>query len=394
MSRASTLVLVLSALCLAFAALGAAFGLSQAAHIRSRFLRLSGWYAAGGSILLGLRLFVFVLPERLKKLRRPLAPAGEPPPGAPPARQGGVLLLVLVLLGLIAGMVLQAQVRARGALLGSRRAAARLELRRAAADSVRAALQRLADDEDLRADATNDLWAAAEDTVNPLGIATLVRVTDEDRLFDLNNLAVTASAGLRAPADIVGDILAQCGVFYAAEPVGAMADWMDGDDAGLRESAFYASKDPPYRCANRPLYDWTEVLLVEGWTRELFRPRERTGRAAAYEASAADCLTVLPVPRTRPLSVNVNTAAPEVLRAVLGLANDAVADSILALRAVRPIRSIEALSALGDPLLSAAVGPYLDVRSRFFRVRARAYRDGESLALEALAQREPSGRVR
>jgi type II secretory pathway component PulK len=400
MSRISTLLLVVSLLCLVFAALGALFGLSQPSDVERRFLWLAGWYAIGGCALFLLRLAFFVLPARIRRLTSaaasPLAaaaPAEGPAGDAPLAKRGSALVLVLVLLGLIAGMVIQAQVRARWALRESRRLSGRLDLQRAAGDAVRAALQRLADDEDLRSDSTNEAWAASENAVNPLGVATLVRVTDEDRFFDLNNLAVQTGPGTRKPDDILGDLLAQCGVFSATQPAGALLDWIDADDAGLAESRFYAAKERPYRCSNRLLFDWPELLLVEGWTREMFLPGKRQGRTGLFEASPADCLTLLPVARTLPIPVNVNTAPPEVLLAIVGMENDAVAGSILALRAVRPIRSVESLAVLGDPLLSSRVGPYLDVRSHFFRIRARAYKDEESQSLEVLVRRQASGQV-
>lgn len=84
----------------------------------------------------------------------------------------------------------------------------------------------------------------------------------------------------------------------------ALADWMDADSAPQpqdgAEDEYYLGLDPPYLASNRPLTDVAELALVRGFdssTRARLRP----------------FVTALP----RFTRINVNTAPPEVLAAVI-----------------------------------------------------------------------------
>ena len=85
----------------------------------------------------------------------------------------------------------------------------------------------------------------------------------------------------------------------------SLADWLDADGEPQpqdgAESGYYQGLQPPYLAANRPLGDVAELALVRG-----FDEAART-RLRAF---------VTALPRFTP--VNVNTASPEVLAAVVG----------------------------------------------------------------------------
>jgi general secretion pathway protein K len=91
----------------------------------------------------------------------------------------------------------------------------------------------------------------------------------------------------------------------------AAADWIDSDSApqpgGGAEDAYYLSLQPPYLAANRALLDVGELVVVRGFDETVL------ARLGPY-------VTALP----RYTQINVNTAAPEVLAAVVdGLSLDA-----------------------------------------------------------------------
>jgi general secretion pathway protein K len=92
--------------------------------------------------------------------------------------------------------------------------------------------------------------------------------------------------------------------------------WIDPDiDASYPDGAeddSYLLNDPPYRAANRPLSDASELGLVKGFTAEA-------------RAALGPHITVLPV-RT---SINVNTASAEVLRAFNENLTDADVESLI-----------------------------------------------------------------
>ena len=86
--------------------------------------------------------------------------------------------------------------------------------------------------------------------------------------------------------------------------VDALVDWIDPDalpyGADGAEDAYYLARPTPYYPANRALVDLSELALVRGYDQTVI------DRLAPY-------VCVLPVPTP----VNVNTAGPEVLSAVI-----------------------------------------------------------------------------
>jgi type II secretory pathway component PulK len=168
---------------------------------------------------------------------------------------------------------------------------------------------------------------------------------------------------------------------------------VDADDEGLQESSSYLKNKPPYACANRIFYDWAELLAVAGGQRAMFDHHPRESTVDTFNADLVDGLTICPLPRERPRPINVNTATPEALRGVMGVGQDDMVRTILALRSFKPIRSLATVLAVDDPDFAENVRPYLDVRSREFRVDASAYANHRAVSVRALAQRDSSGRV-
>lgn len=124
---------------------------------------------------------------------------------------------------------------------------------------------------------------------------------DQNGRFNLNNLVRNGQVNA-AQLESFKRLLAVVGlpVTLAA----ALADWLDADtDAGAKggaEDDFYTSLDPPYFAANRPLTDVSELALVRGFDENVRLRLE-------------PFVTALP----RFTAVNVNTAPPEVLAAIV-----------------------------------------------------------------------------
>jgi general secretion pathway protein K len=133
-------------------------------------------------------------------------------------------------------------------------------------------------------------------------------ITDQQGLFNLNNLVAGGKVNLRQMAHFQR-LLAILDL--PQELADALADWIDTDGepqpgAGA-EDEYYLSLRPPYRAANRPLTDVAELALVRGFDE-------------AVRARLAPFVTALP----HSAAVNVNTAPPEVLAAIVdGLDLDA-----------------------------------------------------------------------
>ena len=408
--RASLKVLlaVLGWVTLTLAAFLAGLALRESFSTRTRLLEMAGGYAAIGGGLVLLHALIFLLPPWLENRRsfahqrrsqeargrRRSSSSSENAPAPARSRDGMALVLVLVALALLSTLIVQTQLTARAL---ARHTAARLshaQLTQAAGDAARAALQRLAEDPDLLVDTTNEAWAVTEELTRPDGIATRTRVTDAQRQFDLNNLAVAAAApAARGPGDILFDLFSLCGDFSSSAHLSALGDWTDADSEGLREAIAYARREPPYEPPNRYLFGWEESLHAEGGDRSRYRPRERTSTLDAFNAELADCLTVLPYGRTRPLPININTASPTVLEGVLGLGQDTLTRTILTLRTLKPIRAFESLAAVAEPGMAELLRPYVAVRSEFFRVEVQAAGPDRTVQLHVLAHRSSAGAV-
>jgi type II secretory pathway component PulK len=102
-------------------------------------------------------------------------------------------------------------------------------------------------------------------------------------------------------------------------------------------------------------------------------------------------VTLVPVSRRRPVPVNLNTAPEKVLLALFGPSRRGLVSSIVPLRDAAPLRSIEPVAVLVDPLVMDQVRAFADVRSRFFFVAAEAVQEGVRARKLTLAARDESG---
>ncbi len=412
--KLSLLLLLLGILCIVISLF--MFGLSFVGSSATRHTRLvlSLCYVGAGIAMIGARWVVEYFrnrgaPKRGRSNYQPrLSSAIVPPPrqtlplnGKTGAdlelsgdKGGAALVLVLILLSLIVGLVVETQISARVALRSEQAGLLQTRLRQAASDAAWSALRRIADDEDLAVDHTNEIWAAKEEAVDPSGISTLVKVSDQNRYFDFNNLAVeTPAANARPAADVAMDIMTLCGDFAPVDRIDALADWVDSNEDGFAEKARYREKTPPYEAANRPLYAMSELTWVDGFSRAYFARHERRTALEVFSADFVDCLTVLPGPHNSLTPVNVNTAGKEVLQGLLGIAEEGLVQLIKLERDAQPIRSIDALFARTGRPVPEELRPYLDVKSRYFLVESQAYAEGQSQRLQVLAHRGSEGNV-
>lgn len=392
--KITTILMVVGPLLVLLSLVFFAASFAQSGATQHRWQKMSLVYVGAGVAALGVRWVMHLVNDRPATFYRPRvrgAATDEPPPETT-GQEGAALVMVLVIVALIAGLVLEAQIAARAALRAEQQALVRSRLHEAAAGAAYAALQRLADDPDLRLDHTNETWAATEEATDPAGVSTRVNVTDEDRYVNLNRLAA-ADEGGRPAADVLMDIMTLCGDFAPVDRVESLASWMDPDDDGFAESALYRERTPPYQAANRPLYAWSELAWVNGFSRAYFARHEHMSRRETFNADLVDCVTVAPGADNAHAKVNVNTAPADVLLGVLGLPYDGIVRTILAARATEPLGSIEPLLAAADPVLAEFARAWLGVKSGLFLVDAQAYGEGQSERLRALARRGPEGTV-
>jgi type II secretory pathway component PulK len=307
-------------------------------------------------------------------------------------RRGSALVFVIILAAVLTGIVLFAQLQARRDLAATRRSLMQLTLHQAAAEGIRAALLRLAADDETSVDHLRKPWAMPQLATNPAGIVVVVRVTDENRFFDWNNLAITPlGPQSRSANDIAMDLMNLCGDYAPVDRLAALGDWVDADSDGRWETPFYQQQSPPSAAANRPLFTWGELLHVHGFNRDFFRPHEGETVFSHAATNLLDSFTVVPLPRDRPTRVNVNTASREVLLALAGVDQAYAIQQMLALREAGPLRTLTPIRQAVAPRLQDAVERFLDVRSLYFRVEAEAVQGDQLERIRAFARRDENG---
>ncbi len=158
-----------------------------------------------------------------------------------------------------------------------------------------------------------------------------------------------------------------------------LLDWLDEDSearfAGAEDDA-YSRRNPPMRAANAPLADVSELRLLP---------------AVDAKAYAALAPVVCALPPDAPL--NVNSAPPLLLMALVDGLRQGQAQQLAARAAQAPFTSLDAFladSALGGTLVDASG---LTVRSDWFALRAEVTLGGLTLQRDSLLQAR-EGRLR
>jgi type II secretory pathway component PulK len=353
---------------------------------RGRLLIASIYLAVSlGSALVALLL------KWLRRRRADRVEDGTSPPFPPTAgRNGGsVLLIVLALLGGAAVLMLHLQASARSLSRLAQAEWTQGRLRAAAAEGVLLAAQRLADDENLLADSPREPWAEPLALSRPPDIEVRVHCRDAQAAYDLNNLALESPAGeARPPGAVLSDLLNLAGIADTARRVSAVRDWIDDDQEGPRESAFYAERTPPYACPDALMRGTEELPLLDGFDAEVLR-----ADVGSDGLALADCIDALGDRRMLPVPVNVNAAPAAVLRAVLGPQHEGLVRLILARREAGELRSADVFLAALPPAEAQRILRYLDVKSRYFRIAAAAASPDGALRIRALARRDADGAV-
>lgn len=160
----------------------------------------------------------------------------------------------------------------------------------------------LSDDRQIsQVDHLGEAWALPM-PVMPIENGELVsNIGDQQGLFNLNNMIQNGKVNT-AQLNRFKRLLTLLDL--PSTLADALVDWMDADNAlraqGGGEDEYYLGLNPPYLAANQPLTDVAELVLVRGFDRPTL-------------ARLQPFVTALP----RLTNVNVNTAPPEVLAALI-----------------------------------------------------------------------------
>ncbi|MGL6071787.1 type II secretion system minor pseudopilin GspK [Craterilacuibacter sp.] len=158
------------------------------------------------------------------------------------------------------------------------------------------------DGETSSVDALSELWAQPLPKTDAQGVDVRGELSDAQGRFNLNGL-VRGGAVLEPQLALYRRLLAE--LKLPDMLADTLADYLDADEdkrAAGAESADYLALRPPYRAANRPLQRAGQLAWVEGYTPEVM---------------ATLAAQVVALPETMPVAINVNTATPALMRALV-----------------------------------------------------------------------------
>jgi len=221
-------------------------------------------------------------------------------------------------------------------------------------------------------DHLGEIWATQLPPVESEGYRISGGMEDEQARFNLNNLV---SNGQVDPAQLAILVRLLQTLHLPENLAAAVADWVDADDAPLNPSSaesedYYARLATPYRAANRPLVSVNELLRVRGFDRNVL-------------AVLRPFVTALPT-RT---PINVNTASPEVLTAMVAGLSSQQAYAMVAKRERTYYRNAQDFQ-LALPEGLTAPANMVSVSSQYFRVQARVRNERLLIGNQALYHRD------
>jgi general secretion pathway protein K len=219
-------------------------------------------------------------------------------------------------------------------------------------------------------DHRGEAWATRLPPVEAENYRIWGLMEDQEGRFNLNNLVANGEIDQQQLAIFVRLLSA---LRLPESLAGAVADWLDADDLPFNsnsvDSPYYASLQTPYRATNQPLININELLRVKDMDRNTL-------------AMLRPFVTVLPT-RT---PINVNTASPEVLVALVPGLSSEEAYSMVAKRERTYYRNItDFQQALPSGMTAPASG--VSVSSQYFLVQARASNERLSIGNQALYRR-------
>jgi general secretion pathway protein K len=209
------------------------------------------------------------------------------------------------------------------------------------------------DTEDTKNDTLEEDWATALPPISVEGGLVNGVISDLQGRFNVNNLVGEDGKPSVADRDYFKRLL----LVLELDPAltNALLDWIDPDiDASYPDGAeddTYLLNNPPYRAANRPLSSVSELGLIQGFTAEVL-------------AVLGPHVTALPVHT----GINVNTATPEILRALNENLTEADAESLIKDREGDGYEDKASFLA-HDALAGVEVGVDIGVSSDWFTVQ-------------------------
>jgi len=220
-------------------------------------------------------------------------------------------------------------------------------------------------------DALTEEWAQGTIPIPIDNEFCFVSIRDESGKLDLNQLA--SERGY--PDDRWIAVFRRLLTTLELDPALAdvVVDWIDSNGsprATGAEDGYYLSLERPYPTKNRRFDSLGELTLLKGFTPEVL-------------AKLQEHVTVWSSGK-----ININTATPEVLRALHPGVTEEMARAIATRRLIRPFKQRTDIKQVpGMAALSPEVALLIDVRSDFFSVESTATFDETTRTIRAVYRR-------
>lgn len=220
-------------------------------------------------------------------------------------------------------------------------------------------------------DHLGEIWATQLPPVEAEGYRVSGRMEDQEGRFNLNNLVLNG----QVDASQLAIFLRLLRILHLPDNLAYLvADWMDADDAPQNpdsaESDYYEGLSPPYLASNRTLLSVNELLRVKGFDRNVL-------------SVLRPYITVLPT-RT---PINVNTASPEILAALVEGLTSQQAYTLATKRERTYYRNSQDFQ-LALPQGLTVSGDMVSVSSQYFLVQVRVRNERLAVGNQALYHRE------
>lgn len=229
-----------------------------------------------------------------------------------------------------------------------------------------------------KVDGLNDDWATVLAPIKVEGGKVAGSIEDLQGRFNLNNLVGADDQPSPNDVRIFQKLLSDAKL--DPDLVYPVIDWIDKNvnfsSSNPAEDVEYTKLKPAYRAANARLVSPSELVLIKGYNAEVYR-------------RLAPLVTALPETGS---AINVNTAPPQVLMALLNIGTGE-AGALVRQRKAKPFASAaDLLAALPNGYqLPEGVSPALD--SRYFLVTASSQAGRSQVQLYSLLFRDPTGKT-
>lgn len=227
---------------------------------------------------------------------------------------------------------------------------------------------------DTRTDSLQDEWAGDLSNIKLQRGQLNGRIVDLQGRYNLNNL-VKKNTGDSDSAEIKRFMRLLDALSIDTALAQAVVDWID---AGINpllpagaEDQEYLGHDTPYRTANRPMANITELFLIKGFNEEIFR-------------QLSPHITALPVYT----EVNINTASVPVIMAMIEGIGEAGAQEIVAQREAEAFNDVSELRSMQALEGRTIIG--INVKSEYFMSEFEMKLDGVATVLTSILRRTTS----